>query len=102
MKVKTALRMPVHVDYVRWGPTWESMKFAAQWLGESGVLFRFAAGEALFDDSEEYGLPPLVLYDAHFNGHEVRRGWYLVKTAPREVTPVSPAVWRRDYEEIEQ
>jgi hypothetical protein len=75
------------------------MKVAAQWIGESGVPFRFNEISGLPPDLDE-GLPPLFLFDRSWNKHEVRIGWYLVKFGQGDVRPYPPAAFKREFKEI--
>lgn len=95
------MRMPLNVEAQKWGPTWESMKKTARWLGESGIVFQFATLGQQFEEDEEYGLPTLIVYDQRWRQVEVSVGDYLVMAAPHEISVVPSAVFRREYQAVE-
>ncbi|MFE7797038.1 hypothetical protein [Nocardia sp. NPDC057440] len=98
-QVRAYQTIPMHVEAIKWGPTWADMKVAALWLGSCGVPFRFTAIPGLRPDVTD-GLPPLFLFDHNWDAHEVRIGWYLVKFGQRDVRPYPPGTFEKELKEI--
>jgi hypothetical protein len=61
----------VPVTAVRWGPDWDHMKAAAEYLGSQGIMFQLITAT---EDQVARGvdvMPELVLFDAHYRPHQV-------------------------------
>jgi hypothetical protein len=59
------------VKAVRWGPDWDHMKAAAEYLGSQGIMFQLVSAD---EDQRSRGvdvMPELILFDAHYRPHQV-------------------------------
>lgn len=94
---ENAYRIDKEVEARRWGPSWAEMKAVALWLAiDCGVTFQFD-NSATFPDSEEYGLPQLIMFDHRWDRYHVRVGDYLVKLAPHRVVVWPKEAFREDF-----
>lgn len=91
------VRLAADVEVMKWGPTWEQMLVAAEWLGASGISFYFN-DKKRHDPYEEYGLPELWISTApRFDRQLVRVGDRLVKFGQGDVRVVPSKHFRDEY-----
>jgi hypothetical protein len=102
-------RMPVEVR--QWGPSWEKMLEALDWLATTGTYYKFYVNEEVYDEEKSahpkqvvnstlppVGLPRLIIYTHQFDHCEPRHGHYLVKYAQGDVRVLNHEQYRREIE----
>lgn len=102
-------RMPVEVR--QWGPSWDKMSAALNWLATTGTYYKLYVNEEIYDDEGELqkqavnstlppvGLPRLIIYTHQFDHYEPRHGHYLVKYAQGDVRVLNHEQYRREIEQ---
>ena len=97
--VKRVVPVAHEVTALQWGPSWNDMLEAAEWLGSHGYMFtiKYASDEERRRGVEIF--PELRLMDSQYRTHVVTHGLWIVAHHDRQFRVVTTSQLLHDYRE---
>lgn len=68
----------IPVKAVRWGPDWDHMQAAAEFISNQSVMYQLVTADQDQIDRGVDVMPELILFDAHFRPHHLTFSQWVV------------------------